>query len=524
MKNLLPIIKSACLAAVAVLIVSCGGGADYRNVLPADSFMTVSVNAASLMEKSGSCDAAQNPLFNRLKAELDKAENLSAEETEYLLSLLENPAESGLDLKKDLFLFMSMGGADINNPEVSGGVLFPVGDKAKLDALIARVNEKSGTETVTENGVSVVKIGEESAESGVCAYNDIACMLFFRTNPCGGIEAKVRDLFAQKQDQSLMGDKTVAAQLAGQNDVNVVMSYANASFLTNNPMLSTMPMMDILKGSAMIGSLNFEKGSVVCNATMSYKDKESEKKAMEYYAYVKPQTGDLLRYVPANTIGTVSYGLDGEKLYAMLAAMPGYGMMLTNPMIKQVMDAFNGDCVISFSGITADGRYPIGSVLAQVKDPVVLQTIVTSLAGMPIQQTAEGEYLFSMGDISVLFGMKGNVFYCTTDAAVKSALDGVDFESLASLDRIVKGKSGTFYLDFKGVNALVAQFAGANDTPQVEAVFSILGIFDNMEAYGTMEGGTFVVNMTDKEQNAFKTICGKTGELIRQYVPEAGDL
>ena len=116
MKNLLPIIKSACLAAVAVLIVSCGGGADYRNVLPADSFMTVSVNAASLMEKSGSCDAAQNPLFNRLKAELDKAENLSAEETEYLLSLLENPAESGLDLKKDLFLFMSMGGADINNP------------------------------------------------------------------------------------------------------------------------------------------------------------------------------------------------------------------------------------------------------------------------------------------------------------------------------------------------------------------------------------------------------------------------
>ena len=30
--------------------------------------------------------------------------------------------------------------------------------------------------------------------------------------------------------------------------------------------------------------------------------------------------------------------------------------------------------------------------------------------------------------------------------------------------------------------------------------------------------------MTDKEQNAFKTICNKTGELIRQYVPEAGDL
>ena len=524
MKNLLPIIKSACLAAVAVLIVSCGGGADYRNLLPADSFMTMSVNPASLMEKSGACDAAHNPLLDRLKAELGKTENLSAEESEYLLSLLENPAESGLDLKKDLFFFMSLGGADVNNPEVSGGLLFPVGDKSKLDALIARINGKSGTETVTENGVSVVKIGEESAESGVCAYNDIACMLFFRTNPCGGIEAKVRELFAQKQDQSLMGNKAIAAQLAGQNDVNVVMSYANASFLTNNPMLSTMPMMDILKGSAMIGSLNFEKGSVVCNATMAYEDKESEKKAMEYYAYVKPQTGDLLRYVPANTIGTVSYGLDGEKLYAMVAAMPGYGMMLTNPMIKQVLDAFDGDCVISFSGMTPDGRYPIASLLVEVKDPAVLQTIVTNLAGMPVQQTAEGEYMFSMGDITVLFGVKNKVLYCTTDAAVKSALDGTKIESLTSLDGIVKGKSGSFYLDFKGVNTLVAQMAGGYRTPQVEAALAVLGMFDDLEAYGTMEGGKLIVNMADKEQNAFKTLCDRTGEMIRQYMPEEGEM
>lgn len=101
---------------------------------------------------------------------------------------------------------MSMSGSDINNPEVRGGLLFPVGDKSKLDALIARINEKSGTEAVTENGVSVVKIGEDTAATGVCAYNDIACMLYFQT--CGGdIEAKVRGLFAQKQGESLMGDQ-----------------------------------------------------------------------------------------------------------------------------------------------------------------------------------------------------------------------------------------------------------------------------------------------------------------------------
>ena len=389
MKNFLPIVKLACLAAVAALIVSCGGGADYRNLLPADSFMTMSVNPASLMEKSGACDAACNPLLDRLKAELGKAENLSAEESEYLLSLLENPAESGLDLKKDLFMFMSMSGSDINNPEVRGGLLFPVGDKSKLDALIARINEKSGTEAVTENGVSVVKIGEDTAATGVCAYNDIACMLYFQT--CGGdIEAKVRGLFAQKQGESLMGDKVVAARLSARNDVNMVMPYDNLPVMANYSMLGAMPMMNALKGAVMIGSSNFEKGRIVSDAVMNYKDKESEKKAMEFYAYVKPQTGALLRYVPANSIGAASYGLDGEKLYAMLAAMPGYGMMLGNPMIKQVLDAFDGDCVISFSGMTPDGRYPVASLLVEVNDPAVLQTIVTNLAGMPISRPPRG--------------------------------------------------------------------------------------------------------------------------------------
>lgn len=84
MKDFLPIVKLACLTAAAALIVSCGGGADYRNVLPADSFVTMSVDAASLLKKSGTCDAASNPLLDRLKAELDKAEELSAEEKEYL--------------------------------------------------------------------------------------------------------------------------------------------------------------------------------------------------------------------------------------------------------------------------------------------------------------------------------------------------------------------------------------------------------------------------------------------------------
>ena len=105
-----------------------------------------------------------------------------------------------------------------------------------------------------------------------------------------------------------------------------------------------------------------------------------------------------------------------------------------------------------------------------------------------------------------------------------SALDGAKIESLMSLDGIVKGQSCTFWVDFKGLSALVSQLAGEAGTPQAEAALAVLGMFDDMEAYSTMEGGKLVVNMADKEQNAFKTICDTTGALIRQYMPEADEI
>ena len=89
-----------------------------------------------------------------------------------------------------------------------------------------------------------------------------------------------------------MGDKVVADQLSEKNDINMVMVYsALASMLDSNPMVGSMPMMDALKGATLASSVNFEKGRIVCDAAMSYKDKESEQKMMDFYAYVKPQTG-----------------------------------------------------------------------------------------------------------------------------------------------------------------------------------------------------------------------------------------
>lgn len=92
---------------------------------------------------------------------------------------------------------MSMDGRDAV-PECPGGMLLPVGDKAKLDALLARIGEKSGIVPRKEGGISVIALGEDSSVSGLCAYNDVAFMLYFVQGSSEDALDAVKKLFAQK--------------------------------------------------------------------------------------------------------------------------------------------------------------------------------------------------------------------------------------------------------------------------------------------------------------------------------------
>ena len=127
-------------------------------------------------------------------------------------------------------------------------------------------------------------------------------------------------------------------------------------------MLASLPMAGALEGVKALGSVNFEKGRIVADGSMAFDSKEAEE---ELASFVKSQKGSLLKYAPASTVAALGCGLNGSELYAMLSQMPGYGMLLANPMVKQVMDAFDGDLLLLFSGMLPGGSYPVASLLAE---------------------------------------------------------------------------------------------------------------------------------------------------------------
>lgn len=525
MKQFFTLFKGACLATVALLTVACGGGADYRSALPADAFMTLSFNPAALSEKSNAGAFADSELFARINEELAGVESLSAEQKEYYLSLLKNPAETGVDMDRDSYMFFTLEGENPAQPTGRGGLLLPLADRAKFDAFIAQVNAASGLEVEQSGTISYVRVGEQSDVSVVCAFNEAACMLFVSQENPEECLSRVKDLFAQKTDKSLIGNRAIAERLAGKNDINVVLSYAALMpMLKSNPMVAAMPAMEALGGVSLLGSMNFEKGRIVVDGAMAFADDAAKAKLEELYGYVMPQTGKLLRYLPAQSIAAMGMGLNGGKLFTMLSSMPGYGMLMANPMVKQVMEAFDGDLLLGFSGMLPGGQYPVASLLAQVKDAGVMQLLVSNLGGMPLVETAKDQYSISMGGVSAFFGVKDNVLYITSDAAVKTALDGSQIESFESHKELFKDQASSFFVDFRGVVALVGQLtAGVGATDGARMALEVLGLFNRMELSGTTEGGRMVVYMTDGERNALETICAETGRLIEANLPEANN-
>ena len=83
--------------------------------------------------------------------------------------------------KLSLLFFAAMEGT-VDAPVMRGGLLLPIGDKAKFDALLARINEKSGVAPETKGGVSVIDLGKEGDAGVLCAYNDIVFMVYFVQN------------------------------------------------------------------------------------------------------------------------------------------------------------------------------------------------------------------------------------------------------------------------------------------------------------------------------------------------------
>lgn len=380
-----------CIALVALMLASCGGK-DYREMLPADSFVIVSINPESLSRKAQVGDFTQSVYYKMAEQALADAPE---EERGRILSLLAHPSETGLDVGSDVFMFVTMENASqTGNPTVGG--LFKVGDRKKLDSFLGWLSQKSGFTSFEEDGITFLA-NTQGADMPVVAYDETALLVY--TAPVDNDQAKAaaKKLFAQKKTESLMGNSQLAQAIERPSDMKFVMDYGSVMAVAGEQIgTAGLSGFEFLNKMSMAMPVDFEKGKIVAEARILFSDKEAEKQYMEM------APGQYALSPDANT--TIYFGLNDNTFYATtdsdaLVFLTGAQTSAYEAEVGKLFRGSYGTMFVDFPAV----RSLIESLIAQNR---LDQSAAASLMALSLFDTLEitgrterqGELVLNMTD------------------------------------------------------------------------------------------------------------------------------
>lgn len=106
--------------------------------------------------------------------------------------------------------------------------------------------------------------------------------------------------------------------------------------------------------------------------------------------------------------------------------------------------------------MTDNGRMPELSLIAELKDPAIMETI-KGMIPVPMQEMAPGQYALSPdANTTIYFGLNDNTFYATTDSDALVFLTGAQTSAYeAEVGKLFRGSYGTMFVDFPAVRSLI---------------------------------------------------------------------
>lgn len=504
-----------CTALLSIMLIGCGGDKDYRNMLPDDSFMIMSMNMKSLREKANASDSF---LHKFIRQRIEANPEMSDVDRDYLLSIISDPSQTGIDDASDCFMFMNME----EGAKYEVGMLFRIKDLGKFENLINFGIQKGMPEKRTEKGFTLVTEGNGAM---MLAYNTEGAMIFISKGGYKQNIARVTELFNQKKKRSLIANKEILKTLDTHNDICMMMSLANLPSDMLKEVESN-PIFELSKKAILIYPVNFEKGKIVSEGKVYFADSKSEKEYFDLNYMVK-QNGNLVKFIPQNSIFTI--GMNGKtviKIYEQLTKIPMYGQIVNSmPQIKTILDAIEGDVIISFNKMDASGKTPEATLVAEIKDPAAIQNMMGILAAMPVKQTAPYQYEASMPDFpNFSFGLQGNMLYITTDPIAASAIKGANIASIEPrFGKLFKDSYSTVAIDLMSLHSMLeAMLANRTVSQRMADMLPMIKIFDTWEMSTVSRTEvSMIANMTDKENNALDTIYHTVEFMVTPFIKMA---
>ena len=523
-KRFLTLLGTAFIA--VILFSSCAKNNKQGRYIPSQAAVVLHIDGASLNSKLPWEEIKQNDLFKKMSADT----NMSAFER----SMMDNPENSGIDIKNDLEIFMikdSSGGY--------AGFEGTVKDEAKVKAFLGNMH-KDAKET-TKDGYTYL-----TDRKACIAYNkerffvtfDLPMMNYMNNRmgamstdtSFGMIEEKHdRDLGATTamlvglaEDQSLAKNSKFSELVGTKGDAHI---WYNAAELLKGmdmgPMGAMVNAKKLTDGSIFTGTVDFRDGRISFDAKSYLSSEVSDL----YKKYSKDGFDkSMVKNIPSqNVAGVMAFSFNPEMIreFLKLMGMDGIANMAMYKMgftVDDIVKATKGDFVLAATDITrdtisgGDGQFIFA---ASVGDKASFNKIMDAarkqMHMMPGDADPNGKMNYNTNDKYFVYSNK--------KSAMDAYLAGSANNSFPFMDKISDGPFGG-YVNIQYILKAMQPKAGADSSDLASYDASVKLWDDIVLKGGNYSGGGITqhweVNLIDKSTNSLKQLnqyAGKMGAI-----------
>jgi len=504
------------LAALSILILaSCTKTNKQGRFVPNNAAVVLHIDGASLSSKLPWEEVKQNELFKQLYA--DTAVPAFVKKT------LDNPENSGIDVKGDLLFFMqkdTLGSYTVLTGNVKDAEKFRL---FNLDASEGgSESEKDGIKFISRNPVCV----GWNKERFVYLMNDGYSQLTASSKSRDLLSA-CKNVFDLKESNSMAENEKFTAMVKQAGDLHFWMNSGELykDGMPNSP-LSMLSMGKLYEGSITAGAINFENGKIVFDAK-SYAGKELSELYKKYGG--KTIDEEMIKRIPSKDVAAVlamSFQPEGIKELLKVMGVEGFANIGLSKMgldftLDDFVKANKGDILIALTDLKKkeNGVFEPEAVFAtSIGDKAAFNLLVKSGEKMTVPlriDSAKSSFLDK-------FGYNSNDKYFAIALPKELAEKYITANGNTNFDFISKINNNPFgaYVNFQFILKAFAPVLTEDSSAKVIYDAS-LKMWDNMYIKGgKFENGavtqSWEINLIDKTTNSLKQ--------LNQYIGLMGKL
>lgn len=522
MKRLFTRLSVAMLAIVA--LVGCEKkGADYTNIIPEQPMVLVEVDGYKTLQEGGIID-----LIAPYREQA--ATMLGSQAGELVKNIILDMDNTGIATEAPMYLFVT---SEANPNDTKVVVLAKVGDKAKLDELVAFAADNLGEISKQEkDGATVLAV--EGADEGMLGYNDHALVLV--AEPDGDVETSEVLALLEK---TATPRKTELEPMVGNSRIEVafepIFALIDQTGVWDEMQLDaeTMAQVEGVRHAIFTIDNIITDGKIINKWTVSGMDEKLFEESVSKMAKVE---NTFAEYIPMEAWAVVNFAINDATIDAIgkaisnVAATQGIGGAELN-LVMSFFSSLSGDVTLALNNINLYRETFDVAAFIGTKDNSIYN--YASLAAIPlgISNDTDGLTMRLNANNYAHLGQKGdNILWCGVNTVLAEQSHSI--EEAAWFD-VVEDKVGYAAVNLDVIfndpairsELVEALYDELDDEDAVDMFMQMIDLLDYAVAYSEvnvsdMESSiTFELVLKNDDTNSLKQFVKIVAEQISALAP-----